>query len=183
MTDDIFMATVTPMTQNAWDVSRAIRLYPVHLALNSKCHHLHKSAGDLTPHQVIHSVRISCQRSPSLWMKNWLTIQNVLQQNHPWHLTSLYHWSECSSWGGSALLKSMEKQPLIFFFTEHIVAWRLEKWGWEIQSCCCELGPVTFWWQACLSQSWETWIRNLSKSDFIRDKTLIYCSASFQVSH
>lgn len=72
MTDDIFMATFR--AQNAWDASGMICLCYVHLALNSKCHHLHESAGDLSSHQIIHSVWISCQHFSRC---------NVLQQNPP----------------------------------------------------------------------------------------------------
>lgn len=47
MTDDIFTKTLAPGAQNAGEVSGVFCLFSVHLALNSKCHHLHKSADDL----------------------------------------------------------------------------------------------------------------------------------------
>lgn len=46
MTDDIFTKTLTAGAQNAGEVSGVFCLFPVHLALNSKCHHLHKSVDD-----------------------------------------------------------------------------------------------------------------------------------------
>ena len=46
MTDDIFTKTLTAGAQNAGEVSEVFCLFPVHLALNSKCHHLHKSVDD-----------------------------------------------------------------------------------------------------------------------------------------
>lgn len=73
-------------------------------------------------------------------------------------LTGLYRRPVCSGWQARALLKGGGEKHLSL----PAVTWRLEKWGWES-------GPVTFWWQACLSQSWETWIGDLSKSDVIRD--------------